>query len=513
MNRFIRFLILPALVHLTTGCDKMLSPDPVGVQTVDVTFTDFAGTVSAVNGVYNLLSGGDLYRGNLNLLSIDYASDDVINTSKTAASSYSPLDYFELPADNGLTFGLWNDFYRIIYRANVITNRVPGLSFPIAQSRNPAGGLYTDQFVGEAKFMRAFAYFNLVRLFGDVPLRITEIKSPTEVNIARSPATQVYDQVIDDLNDAVAKLPPVYSGSGTGNEKGRPTRWAALTMLADVYLTQKNYTEAKAAAAQVIAQSGLSLNAKYADNFAAKGGAENGSESLFEVQFSNGGSSSGTTPFGNPYAYIMGPVTESNGGAVSLAAYRPTDNDDVTNEPGFKGGLIQEYETGDVRRDVNFTPGRNGAGLQNWLTSKHHVPNTGAAGQANFPVYRLAEVLLLYAEATNEAGLLDAQGLEYINRLRRRAFGLPLTTPTTARDLVSGLTQAQYRDLIRSERRKELALENHRWFDLLRYGFDYANTVLKVNQKRDAFTKDKFLLPVAKIELINNPLLIQNPGY
>ncbi|MVM39639.1 hypothetical protein GO730_21880 [Spirosoma sp. HMF3257] len=131
MNRFVRFLTLLTLLHLTAGCDKMLSPDPVGVQTVDGTFTDFAGTVSAINGVYNLLSGGDLYRGNLNLLYIDYASDDVINTSKTAASSYSPLDYFELPVDNGLTFGLWNDFYRIIYRANIITNRVPGFRFPL----------------------------------------------------------------------------------------------------------------------------------------------------------------------------------------------------------------------------------------------------------------------------------------------------------------------------------------------------------------------------------------------
>jgi hypothetical protein len=122
-------------------------------------------------------------------------------------------------------------------------------------------------------------------------------------------------------------------------------------------------------------------------------------------------------------------------------------------------------------------------------------------------------VLLIYAEATNEAGTLDAQGLEYVNRLRRRGFGLPLTTPSTTRDIASGLTQAQYRDLIRSERRKELALENKRWFDLLRYGFDYANTVLKVNQKRDSFTKDKLLFPVAKIELTNNPLLTQNPGY
>ncbi len=134
-------------------------------------------------------------------------------------------------------------------------------------------------------------------------------------------------------------------------------------------------------------------------------------------------------------------------------------------------------------------------------------------GQINFPVYRLAEVLLIYAEATNEAGTLDAQGLEYVNRLRRRAFGLPLNTPDAKVDLATGLSQTAYRDLIRSERRKELALENHRWFDLVRYGFDYANKVLKVDQKRDNFTKEKLLFPIARIELINNPLINQNPGY
>lgn len=512
MKRFIQVLTLSAGFGLLAGCDKMLNPDPVGVQTVDLTFTDFSGTLSAVNGIYNVLSGGNLYRGGLNLVYVDYASDDVMNSSRSNAG-YDVIDYFELPVDNGVTFGLWDDFYRIIYRANVVADRVPSLVFPIARSLNPSGLPYKDQFVGEAKFLRAFAYFNLVRLFGDVPLRTVEIKSPTEVNIPRSPAGQVYQQIIADLKDAATKLPPVYSGSGTGNERGRPTRWAALTMLADVYLTQKNYTEAKATAAQILTQSGLSINARYADNFAARGGSENSPESLFEIQFANEGRTAGTAGFGNPYSFIMGARTEINGGAPSLGAYRPTNNEDPENEPGFRGGLIQEYEVGDLRRDVNFVQGLSGTGVIQWLTIKHHLPGTGAVGQINFPVYRLAEVLLIYAEATNEAGVLDTQGLEYVNRLRRRAFGLPLNTPNATVDLRSGLSQTAYRDLIRSERRKELALENHRWFDLLRYGFDYANTVLKVNQLRNDFTQNKMLFPIALIETINNPLITQNPGY
>lgn len=507
-------LLLVALLGTETGCKEMLNPQPVGTQTVDNTFTDFSGTLSAVNGAYNVLSSGTLYRDANDLLYVDLASDDVMwADSKVTSSAYNLVDYFELPADNPMTFRLWDNLYRIIYRTNVIVNRVPGLNFPVTQNRNSAGLSFKDQFIGEAKFLRAFAYFNLVRLFGDVPLRTDEIKSPGEVNIPRSSAAQVYTQIIDDLRDAASKLPPSYSGSGPGNERGRPTRWAALTMLADVYLTQKNFAEARNTAQQIITQSGLNLNPRYADNFAARGGQENSPESLFEIQFANEGRTVGTAPLGNNYGFIMGAVNESNGGVVGLASYRPTDNDSPDNEPGFRGGLIQEYETGDLRRDVTFQRGLGNGGIQRWLTAKHHTAGSGAVGQTNFPVYRLAEVLLIYAEATNEAGALDAPGLEYVNRLRRRAFGLPLATPSAEHDLKAGLTQAQYRDLIRAERRRELALENKRWFDLLRYGADFANTALKSNQRRDSFNTNRMLFPIAQIELVNNPSLRQNPGY
>ena len=514
MKKTSYILLLTALVGLsTTGCNDMLNPQPVGTQTLDNTFTDFAGTISAVNGLYSNLSGGNLYRGNMALMNIDQASDDVMNDSRIASAAYSQIDYFELPADNGLTYDIWDGLYRTIFRSNVVIGRVPDLNLPAVQNRNSAGLSFTNQFIGEAKFMRAFAYFNLVRLFGDVPFRTGEIKSPSEVNIPRTPTTQIYAQIIDDLKDAATKLPPSTSGSGVGNERGRPLRWAALTMLADVYLTQRNWAEARTTAAQVITQSGLNLNPRYADNFVARGGSENSGESLFEVQFSNGGAAAGTAGLGNPYSFVMGATTETNGGNPSLGGYRPTDNTSPDNEPGFSGGLIQEYEEGDLRRDVTFIRGLAGGGIQRWLTIKHHVPGTGAVGQAKFPVYRLAETLLIYAEAANETGTLDAPGLDYLNRLRRRAFGLPLATPSATRDVASGLSQAQYRDLIRAERRKELAMENKRWFDLVRYGFDFTNTALKVNQKRDGFTRDRMLFPIARIEVVNNPLITQNPGY
>ncbi len=489
MKNIHRILSLAAAISLTLpACNKMLEPTPYGQQTIDASFTDFGGALNATNGLYNQLTGGNLYRGNNSLLFVD------------------------LPADNQMSFDLWDGLYRTIYRANVIIERVPSLTLSAGQALNSANQPFKDQFLGEARFMRAFAYFNLVRLFGDVPMHLIPITSPNQVNIPRTPANQVYDQIITDLTEAAALLPGRQSGSGAGNETGRPISGSAKAMLADVYLTLKQYENARNTAQEVITGSGKRLNATYVANFPGRGGIENSPESLFEVQFSNEGRETGTSSQGNGYAFIMGAASETNGGNPSLAAYRPTDNASPDNEPGFTGGLIQEYETGDLRRDVNFQRALAGGGVQRWLTWKHHVVGTGAVGQVNFPIYRMAEMYLIYAEASNELGLLDATGLNYLNQLRRRAFGLPLTT-TSMRDISGGLSQAQYRNIIRSERRKELAMENKRWFDLQRYGADYATQVLKVNQRRENFTPEKLLLPIARIELINNPRLEQNPGY
>lgn len=516
MNKKItlRVLLIASLIlGVNTSCRRMLEPAPIGQQTVDATFTDFSGTLSAVNGLYNVLSGRNLYRGNNNLLYMDYASDDVIGSmSRVTGTAYHPLDYFEIVADNPISFQLWDDLYRLIYRANVIIERTPAVNIPIGQSRNSAGLLFKDQFIGEALFMRAFAYFNLVRIFGDVPMHLKEIKSPSEVNIPRTPVAQVYAQIEQDLIEASRLLPPSYSGSGLGNEIGRVTRWSALAMLADVYLTQRKFAEARTTALRVINESDRILLPNYRDNFAARGGQENNRESLFEIQFANQGATVGTAPLGNNYGFIMDATNVFNGGTASLAAYRPTDDEDTENEVGFTGGLIQAFEEGDLRRDVCFTRGQGATGRTKWLTWKHHVVGSGSVNQINFPVYRLAEMLLIYAEAQNELGGPDAQAYEFINRLRRRAFGLPLNQPSP-RDLPAGLSQAAFRDAVRLERRRELAMENKRWFDLLRYGFEFADRVLRVNQKRTEFNRNKMLLPIAQVEIVNNPLLTQNPGY
>jgi hypothetical protein len=207
----------------------------------------------------------------------------------------------------------------------------------------------------------------------------------------------------------------------------------------------------------------------------------------------------------------MGPTTDG-GGVPYLANYRPTDNAAPDNDAGFTGGIIQEYETDDTRLTTNFLQGRRGTGITGWLTNKYYEAGRGAASTGNYVAYRVADAYLIYAEATNELGGPDALSIDFVNQLRRRAFGLALTA-TSPKDLSPAQTQASFRNILRSERRKELAMENKRWFDLVRYGFEYANQVLKVNQKRNNFNQTKLLFPFPAVELVNNPLLTQNPGY
>ncbi len=492
-----------------SSCDDMLRPEQIGVQTVDATFTDFSGCLAAVNGLYGVMNKDNWFTKNL--LQVDQASDDLTNGS-ILISGYSPIDYFELVGDNTFTYNLWDGFYKIIYRSNVIIERVPDIKFATLSTKNSAGLLFKNQFLGEAYFMRAFSYFNMVRLFGDVPLHLKEIKSVSEINIPRSSTEIVYDAIISDLEKAGNLLPSTYSNKGIGNEKGRVTRWAAKSLLADVYLTLKQYEKAKSLSLEVIQESDRKLMSSYSDLF-AKGleGNENCDETLFEIQYANGGATSGIPPYASDFSYLTGQNPDPITGLQNLGNYRPTNNLDSDQETGFTGGLVQAYQAGDNRLAFYFKQTAS-TGIQRYLTDKYFVAGTGSAGNTNFTLYRLAEIYLIYAESENELGMPDAIAYKLVNNIRRRAFGKPFDTPTST-DLSANLSQSDFREAVRLERRRELAMENKRWFDLCRYGFDYANKVLKINQKRDKFTKEKMLFPIPRTELIVNPLLIQNPGY
>jgi hypothetical protein len=352
--------------------------------------------------------------------------------------------------------------------------------------------------------MRAKYYFDLVRAFGAVPLILTPPNSPAEARaVARTPADQVYDQIVTDLQAAIGNLPETYSGA----DLGRATKWAATGLLAKVYLTRGNLPLAAQRAREVVNSNKYSLWADYGDNF--KVANENGKESLFEVQYVNGLNEYTTDGLGFVGNEFFAPRGQ---GLVPQGGY------------GFnipEKEFVDGYETGDLRRNVTIwkpgdaypagsatasqpavLPGSPfGYNCKKWFVGK---TNTNVwDSPLNFPVLRYAEVCLILAEA---AGPADAQALEAVNKVRRRAFGLDIAQPS-AKDFSANTPN--FTAAVQRERRYELAFEDDRWFDLKRQGKLLNNAALLAK----GIKPYNIVLPIPQSERDANPSLVQNDGY
>lgn len=479
---------------LLPGCGEKFLEDTPTDQVTDANFYKTANdAIQATTAIYSELGKGGQY--NYALWSIGDIGSDLSTTGGGGGGDgieQQQLDNFNIPATNPLTTRLWGGCFIGIGRANIVLQRVPAMQIdPAIQQRC----------LGEAEFLRAKYYFDLVRAFGDVPLLTTPPTTLAEVNVARTPAAQVYAQIETDLTGATAKL----LGSYSGDDLGRATKWAAAGLLAKVYLTENKLAEAATQARSVISSSGKSLWENYADNF--KVANEYGREALLEVGFVAGRNQftfDGPGFVGNEF---FGPRGQ---GIVPQGGYGFN-----IPEPDFVAG----YEAGDLRRDVTiwkpgdaYPDGRtqpaslpgspNGYGVKKWFVGK--VNTNVWDSELNIPVLRLAEVYLILAEAVGPT----AEGLEAINKVRRRAFGLPINTPS-ARDIAAGISAAAFRAAVIRERKYELAFENDRWFDMKRTGELLTSPQLIAKGVKPF----NVLLPIPQDERDVNPSLTQNTGY
>lgn len=402
--------------------------------------------------------------------------------------------------------------YRGISRANIILQRIAAANLSDT-ARNTIEG--------QAKFLRAFNYFKLVRYFGAVPLYLKEIDNADDAFLARSPADQVYAQIIADAKDAISMLLPPAKFPQTGEA----TRGSATMLLAEVYMTQKRYAEAEALL-QTLPAMGYALLPDYASVFSTSN--KNSRESIFEVQYMQGLQGGQQSNF----IYLFLPRCKN----TALITYGV-----ATNNTGTGGwntptqDMINAYEPNDKREDasigvaegtydasdlftlsayksiLNYTPaaGKTGVPFIKKYLNPHVNPNNT---DDDWTIYRYADALLSLAEAQNEQGR-PGDALIGLNQVRARA-GLPAVTSTDQNTL---------RDTIAHERRVELAFENHRWHDLVRTGkaIDVMNAY-GVNLKQqysyltpDSYnvTTDRLLFPIPKSEILTNPTLTQNPGY
>ena len=487
-----------AYLVIQTSCKKeFLDLKPNNSVTDENFYQSETDAIRATNACYSPLQG--LYNGAAWQI-IDIMSDDADKGGGGAsdAAEINELDNFSLNSFNPRINTYYVQCYLGIQRANLVIEKVPKIEVmnPTIRGRSK----------GEAHFLRAFYYYMLVRLYGDVPLYTKPITLPEAYEIKRSSKELVYSTIISDLDSAILLLQKT---KYTGEDVGRVNSWAARGMLASVYLT-RNQKEKAAEQALAVINSGLySLNSNFGDNFDVN--KENGPESLFEVQYRNSGGS---------FIYF-------GQGNVLNCWFAPRARDLVINSGyGFNiptQDFVNQYEKDasqkikDKRRPASiWMPGDefdgktqpaslegspNGFNIRKYFVSAKNTSadSDGWSCAGNVPILRYAEVLLIAAEALG-AGV----GEVYINEVRTRA-GLP--------DIQTGLSPDQFLEAVYKERRIEFVAEMHRWFDLLRHpNPNYMINVMKAAGKSSVQPKH-YLMPIPQEERDRNPNLTQNAGY
>jgi hypothetical protein len=490
------------LVSSFFGCKKdFLNQSPEANLTNSNFWKTESDLKQGVNGAYSTLRGMGTFSF---WLFGEMRSDNTTfqyNAPQRGQENREQVDEFLANSANTLLQDFWRDSYTAIFRSNDVLDHVDAI---------PMSDATRAQAIGEVKFLRAFHYFNLVRQFGGVPLRLEAIKSPTDApSKGRATVEAVYTQIIADLNDAASKLPEAAGYAAT--DKGRVSKGSANALLGEVYMTQKKFGEALTALRKV---TGYSLMPTYAGIFQVAN--KNNQESIFEIQYY---ATVGTNLSSN-FMYQFAPF---NSGTV------------VTQDPGtnlsFTSGwntptsdLIASYEAGDVRKDVSLAEGfTSTSGFVAVPYIKKYNQGFVQPGQTNvnFPVIRYADVMLMIAECLNEQGFVaNGEAFSLLNAIRTRA-GIPNKTDGNVIPALNVSTQAAFREAIYQERKVELAFENHRWFDLVRTG--KALEVMNPHGQREiakapaqypsgayVLTQNKILLPIPQREVILDNLS-QNP--
>ncbi len=477
-----KYSILILIILLSSyGCEDLISFEVKDRITLDNYFQTEDDAVNSVNAIYDALGDVDLYNSTLWLIQ-DIASDDCDALSTWNDPNAHQLDRYTLQTTNNYTTNLWRASYQLIGRANLSIDNIIGMDIDKDLK---------DRLYGEASFLRALSYFNLVRLYGAVPLVLHPESDIDRYLVPRTEIDQVYDQIITDLEVAEQYLPVSYSGANIG----RATTGAATALLSKVYLTLGDYENASIKAKEVIDMEHYELWDDYASNF--KEANKNGKESIFEVQFYSGDVQE------NCKIVISG-LPSIFAFPAGVGIILPTED------------LLGNFEPGDHRYESTFFSeyfyfGNNTFQPHVWKYWDQDVydpEDTGESG-ANFPVMRYAEVLLIYAEALNEINNgPTTEAYEYVNMIRERARN---GVDTVLADL-DGLSYQEFRQAVWKEKRCETVNEGQRWFDLVRTG----RLVERVKEaKGDKTNPQEFNLvfPIPQRERDLNENLTQNDQY
>lgn len=474
MKQLNKYILIALLALSASACKKsFLEIPPASNANAETFYKTKADMDIAVNAAYSTLysiydpEGPMSYTGEM---MGDNTTLYIIAGNQTDKFAFK--DYL-IKSNNTLVYSFWRTFYASLYNINIVLAKVESADMSDADKQLARANMC---------FLRGLYYFNMVRLWGAVPLVTTPLSVEESYKIARSSENEVYKQILEDVNFASENLPDM--------AEGRASKASAYTLLGEIYLTLKDKEKATNALMKVYEGNGNthSLRPTYADVFGPN--IKNTKESIFEIQYLGGANSVSTNTYSKYYRSFSPNVSVLGFGGVGM--------NQVTDD------LFKEYEPGDPRRDFSIALGfMNGSVFQEqkypikWTDPTAVKVDNNVLSNNNFCVYRYADVLLMLSEATGDP--------KYLNMVRARV-GLPIYGS-------AGYPSASYPTLdlaIEHERRVELAIEFHRWFDLKRTG----RAIEVLSAKGKPVSTDKLLLPIPEIVRLQNENIIeQNPGY
>lgn len=497
-------------IFIITGlfaCTKDLDQVPISQASAANFFRNTADFEVAVNGIYQSLLAGEYGINQFDMSEV--RSDNIYSPGTSGVRDWLPLNNFDATlATNPYISLLWQNDFNAILRANSVLDQLDPALIPDNTTR--------ERIEGEARFFRAFYYFDLVRFVGKVPI-FDHVATPSEaLSIPRKSVSEVYDLIIADLQAAISKLPDSYPSA----QKGKVTLNAAKGILALVYLTRSgpdygiegpglgtsDYPEAITLLNDIISSNMYALQPDYASVFSYTN--ENNAEILFDIQTIDDGTTADSR-LGTqlPTAMYQGSFAQKYvgfAGGVDGDGPKDPSND-----------LINSFEPGDVRDDFSIQPDFidiNGNLVDHPFFVKFldlsKKPLARFNWPINFPVLRYADILLMKAEAILRGGTgAQAEVDDLVKQVRDRAglSGSVLTNVTL--------------DQLLTERRHEFMAEGKRWHDLVRTGevltvmqaFDASDDVA---DKMNPITANDIIYPIPFNQLSVSPgLYVQNPGY
>ncbi len=451
------FAFFAVCIFLASGCneDNLLNYEPQGRYSVENFFQTEVQAEGAMNGAYVQLR--DLYNAAI-WRTVEMRSDNttfIPNPGDRGSMAVEEIDYFVLTASSGIHGNIWGPCYRGISKTNYLLELVDPIPF-----NDEADKLAIK---GQAAFLRAFYYYILTQSFGDV-VKVTSIIESEEqagelLELDRSPRAEVISEIIiPDLEMAIENLPDDWSGV----DEGRAPKAAAQMLLSKIYFTDRNYAAALPLLQDIMDSGIYSLESDYRRVFGP--GNRTSPEIIFANQYSvsanqGAGFFLNWLPYQSAQSITQGIFVQPSSAGKNL----PTQD------------LVRAYEDGDRRFSASIgfydeDPNDPDNALIPYSSKFVFAPVTQGGSDLNFPVFRYADVLLMKAEAIQETqGGLTNEVFEIVNQIRVRA-GLPLYFPGNPNPELDISTPEALNEAIRRERRVELAFENHRWWDLRRYG-------------------------------------------